>query len=251
MLFDDLTLQSELRSRVHRRVVEGVYECDIKKMKGKRLKNYQRQYDIHYGVRNKKEDIEKKHLEEKEKRQPHIHFFGRVGDVFEARMPNWNTWYAGRLTHKDEVLGTVSMQFDDARLMESSTAVLEANEDHDHNTLKLVVCVDRPKWNRIVEDIPKEFVRPITTGRLRLYKELTSSLRLIKKKVKQKNEDELVIRNALNPQSHQAADNKTGKTGKTEKTKKQKKQKITKKTKKKIIPQYIKTNFFSLLFLKL
>ena len=34
VLFDDLTLQSELRSRVHRRVVEGVYECDIKKMKG-------------------------------------------------------------------------------------------------------------------------------------------------------------------------------------------------------------------------
>ena len=181
-------------------------------MIGKRLKDYQRQYDIHYGVRKKKEDIERKYLEEKEKRQPHIHFFGRVGDVFEARMPNWNTWYAGRLTHKDEVLGTVSMQFDDARLIGTSTAVLEANEDRDHNPLKLVVCVDRPKWNRIVEDIPKEFVRPITTGRLRLYKELTSSLRLIKKKVKQKNEDELVIRNALNPQSHQAADNKTGKT---------------------------------------
>ena len=142
MLFDDLTLQSELRSRVHRRVVEGVYECDIKKMKGKRLKDYQRQYDIHYGVRKKKEDIERKYLEEKEKRQPHIHFFGRVGDVFEARMPNWNTWYAGRLTHKDEVLGTVSMQFDDARLIGTSTAVLEANEDRDHNPLKLVVCVD-------------------------------------------------------------------------------------------------------------
>jgi hypothetical protein len=48
-----------------------------------------------------------------------------------------------------------------------------------------------------VEDIPKQYIRPITTGRLRLYKELTSSLRLIKKKIKIKLEDEKIVRNKL------------------------------------------------------
>ena len=172
ILFDDLSMQSELKSRVHRRVVEGISENQIRKMPRRRLELYEQQYDVYYGIRKTKEDIEMLHQQEKDTLKPKYKFFGKVNDVFEAKLPHWNTWYAGRLTHKDAVIGTVSMQFDDVRLLANSTAILEANEDHKSNPKKIHIDIhDRPKWNRVVEDIPHENVRPITTGRLRLYVE--------------------------------------------------------------------------------
>ena len=197
ILFDDLSMQAELKSRVHRRIVEGINEEQVRHMPRRRLESYENQYNVHYGIRKTKEEIEMAHQKEIAARKPQFYFFGKVDDIFEAKLPIWNTWYAGRLTHKDEVIGTVSMIFDDVRLLETRTAVIEENDDHDHNAKLVKKYIDRPKWNRVVEDIPHSFVRPITTGRLRLYKELVSSLKLIKKKVKQKESDEYELRKKL------------------------------------------------------
>eukprot|EP00946_MAST-07B_sp_MAST-7B-sp1_P002165 g2165.t1 len=173
VLFDDLGMQRVLRSRIQRRVVEGVPQVCIRLMERSRLEAYEKQYDILYGQRaeirtdQEKEDHEKKLKKEEEDQKHAKRFFGRVGDIFEAKLPHWKTWYAGKIMSKDEALGLASIYFDDVRLEDGAREI---------------------KHGRVLEDIPCKFIRPIGTGRLRLYKDLKSSLKLLKRRLEaQKN----------------------------------------------------------------